>query len=147
MSIDHPDAAQLVNAQWTELADRYGGGDPSVLDPADFVAPRGAFLVAYLDGSPAACGGIMPLPGEPGVVEIKRMYTVPDARRAGLSRTVLGGLESEAAGLGYQEMALVTGPRQPEAIALYESAGYARRPNFGIWKDIPQAVCMTKTLP
>ena len=144
--IDHPDAAALVAAQWAELAGRYGGGDPSQLDPADFLEPRGAFLVVYLDGDAVSCGGFMPLAGEPGVVEIKRMYTAPDVRRSGFSRTVLGGLESEAAGLGYREMALVTGPRQPEAIALYESAGYRRRPNFGIWADIPQAICMSKSL-
>ncbi len=112
--IDNPDAAGLVSAQWAELADRYGGGDPSQLDPADFLAPRGAFLVVYLDGRPVSCGGFMPLQGEPGVVEIKRMYTV--------------------------------GPLQPEAIALYESAGYRRRRNFGIWADIPQAICMAKSL-
>jgi GNAT superfamily N-acetyltransferase len=147
LPIDHPDAAALVNAQWAELSDRYGGGDPSQLDPADFSPPRGAFVVVYVDGRPVACGGFQPMKGEPGVNEIKRMYTAPDARRNGFSRTILAALESEAAGLGYREMALVTGPRQPEAIALYESSGYARRPNFGIWADIPQAICMTKPLP
>ena len=144
--IDHRDAAELVEAQWAELAERYGGGDPSQLDPLDFLEPRGAFLVVYLDSLPVSCGGFMPMTGEPGVVEIKRMYTVPNARRSGFSRTVLGGLESEAAALDYREMALVTGPRQPEAIALYQSAGYRRRPNFGIWAEIPQAICMAKSL-
>jgi GNAT superfamily N-acetyltransferase len=146
LPIDHPVAAALVNAQWNELADRYGGGDPSQLDPLDFSPPRGAFVVMYLDGRPVACGGFQPMKGEPGVNEIKRMYTVPDARRNGFSRIILGALESEATGLGYTRMALVTGPLQPEAIALYESSGYKRRANFGVWARIPQAICMTKPL-
>jgi GNAT superfamily N-acetyltransferase len=147
LSIDHPDAASLVGAQFAELAERYGGGDPSRLDPLDFSSPRGAFVVLYVDERAVACGGFQPMEGEPGVVEIRRMYTAPEARRNGFSRTVLGALESEAAVLGYSNASLVTGPLQPEAIALYESSGYRRRANFGIWRNIPQAICMTKRLP
>ena len=52
-------------------------------------------------------------------------------RRRGISRAILARLEAEAAGLGYRRLQLETGLRQPEAIALYESAGYHRIPDYG----------------
>ncbi|MCW2711581.1 MAG: GCN5-related N-acetyltransferase, partial [Marmoricola sp.] len=38
------------------------------------------------------------------------------------------------------------GIRQPEAIALYESAGYTPVPGFGFYKDAPLSRCFAKTL-
>ena len=39
-------------------------------------------------------------------------------------------------------MILETGDRQPEAIALYEAAGYERIPNFGHYRDEPGCVLL-----
>jgi hypothetical protein len=36
--------------------------------------------------------------------------------------------------------------RQPEAIALYASSGYARIPGFGYYKDSPLSRCFGKPL-
>ena len=43
-------------------------------------------------------------------------------------------------------MRLATGNRQPEAIALYESAGYAATPPYGKHVDDPLARCYLKRL-
>ena len=43
-------------------------------------------------------------------------------------------------------MRLETGTRQPEAIALYESSGYARVPCFPPYDDDPLSVCFAKPL-
>src|SRR3546814_9790787 len=62
--------------------------------------PLGAFLVARIDGEPAGCGALKPLGDGTATGEIKRMYTVPDARRRGVSRAILLRLEEIAAELG-----------------------------------------------
>jgi hypothetical protein len=43
-------------------------------------------------------------------------------------------------------MVLETGTRQPEAIALYETAGYLRVPGFGFYRDEPLSRCMARSL-
>jgi hypothetical protein len=45
---------------------------------------------------------------------------------------MLARLESEAAARGYRRLQLETGLRQPEAMALYETSGYHRVPNYGM---------------
>jgi len=90
--------------------------------PAEMAPPGGAFLVAYEHDRPLACGGLRRLDAE--TAEVKRMYVVPEARGRGLGRSLLAALEQEARRLGYRRARLDTGPRQPHARALYESAGY-----------------------
>jgi ribosomal protein S18 acetylase RimI-like enzyme len=58
----------------------------------------------------------------------------------------LSELESTATNLGYRALVLETGVRQPEAIALYESHGYTRIPNYGFYKDSALSVCYRKEL-
>ena len=41
---------------------------------------------------------------------------------------------------------LETGARQPEAIALYQSSGYERMPNFGTYRYHPDSLCFGKAL-
>jgi GNAT superfamily N-acetyltransferase len=52
------------------------------------------------------------------------MYVRPEHRRQGHARRLLQRLEDEARRLGYTRVRLDTGPLQPEAAALYASAGY-----------------------
>jgi GNAT superfamily N-acetyltransferase len=113
----------------------------------DVSPPAGTFLVAELDGRPVGCAALRPAPtGAPGVAEVKRMYVVPEARGRGISRALLGALEDAAAGLGYRRIILETGTRQPEAMALYESAGYSPVENYGGYRDFPMARCFAKDL-
>jgi uncharacterized protein (DUF952 family)/predicted GNAT family acetyltransferase len=126
MPADGPPAADLIEAMVQEMDDLYGGridvpGMPSAA-PADFQRPGGTFLVGVLDGEPVTGGGVKTL--EPGVGEIKRMYVVPHARGRGVARRLLTALEDAARRLGHHRVRLDTGPEQPEARYLYESAGY-----------------------
>ncbi|HKX71843.1 MAG TPA: GNAT family N-acetyltransferase, partial [Acidimicrobiales bacterium] len=98
-----------------------------------------------------AAGHLVPGPSEcPGGAtatgEIKRMYTAPAARRRGVSRALLARLETEAVRLGYRRLQLETGDRQPEAIALYESAGYGHIPTYGQYAGDELSVCFAKDL-
>lgn len=65
--------------------------------------------------------------------EIKRVWTSASHRRQGLSRRVMGALESSVAERGYRRIYLTTGPRQPEAVKLYLSLGYT--PLFDVNAD------------
>jgi GNAT superfamily N-acetyltransferase len=60
--------------------------------------------------------------------ELKRIWTDAGHRRQGLARVLLAHQESEIGARGYRRIYLTTGDRQPEAEALYESAGYTRLP-------------------
>jgi GNAT superfamily N-acetyltransferase len=96
--------------------------------PAEMGPPTGAFVVGYDAGRPVCCGGVKGLAG--GACEIKRMYVVPEARGRGVARLLLEALEAAARGLGYRVTRLDTGPAQPHAQRLYESAGYRPVANF-----------------
>ena len=43
-------------------------------------------------------------------------------------------------------MVLETGALQPEAIALYESSGYRRIPNFGFYSHAEHSQCFAKPI-
>ena len=64
--------------------------------------------------------------GTPAVptAELKRIWTHGAHRRRGLAKVVLTELERRAAARGYERIYLTTGPRQPEAAALYAATGY-----------------------
>jgi len=141
----HVAAQRLIAATLADLAERYGGdGDATPVDPAQFDRPHGIFLLAWLDGVAVGCGAWRSS-GEDDA-EIKRMYTAPGARGRGVARAVLGALEATAREAGKRRMILETGDKQPEAIGLYESAGYLQIPNFGYYKDAPGSVCFGREL-
>jgi len=126
----------LVASALADLAQRYGGdGDSTPIDDADFAPPVGSFLVARVDRIPAGCGGWRTLATDPTVAEIKRMYTDPRWRGLGVATTVLRAIEESARAAGKARIALETGRRQPEAIALYRKLGYEVIPNFGHYRD------------
>ncbi|MFC3504997.1 GNAT family N-acetyltransferase [Micromonospora krabiensis] len=144
---DSPAAQRLIRDALADLGARYGGsGDETPVDAAEFDPPVGAFLVAHLDGEPIGCGGWRSH-GEAGdTAELKRMYTAPAARGRGVARAVLAAVERSAREHGRKRMILECGDRQPEAIAMYTSAGYERIPNFGFYKDAPGCISFGRTL-
>jgi GNAT superfamily N-acetyltransferase len=151
VSITHPDAALLVEEVQEEYVRRYGGRDETPIDPAYFEKPMGAFFVGYLDGVPVATGAWrrrtdVVVAGTTRTAEVKRMYVAPDARRTGLARAMLAHLEQTARAGGAEVMVLETGLRQPEAITLYESAGYLPVPGFGFYRDSPVSRCFARPL-
>jgi GNAT superfamily N-acetyltransferase len=140
------DAAMLISCLSAELARRYDYGDDGSghFRPEDTTGPRGVFLIGRLDGRPVACGAVRPLQGDVG--EVKRMYAVPQMRGRGYARRLLAALEDAARNMGYVALRLETGNRQPEAIRLYESAGYRHVEPFGIYVGRQRSVCFEKQL-
>ncbi len=119
-------ARRCVVQYFAELAARFEEGfDPGAslpADDADLVPPRGAFLVARIDGEPVACGAIKSI-GR-GMGSIKRMWVAESARGMGTGRRMLEALEAEARMLRLKTVRLETNRSLREAIRLYESAGY-----------------------
>ena len=131
MNAFEPPASELIEAMIREMAPLYGRIDRPGMPEAgveQFAPPRGAFLVGFEGGHPVCGGGLKPLGSD--VVEIKRMYVVPEARGRGVARELLAALEAAARELGYARARLDTGPKQPSAERLYREAGYAEIENF-----------------
>ena len=61
-------------------------------------------------------------------------------------RAVMAELEAWAKEEGYAFAVLETGVLQPEALLLYEAAGYARIPNYEPYIGVDESVCFQKTL-
>ena len=141
---DDPVSQYLIEAVQQEYVQRYGGRDGAVVDPAEFLPPRGLFLVAEVDGVPAGCGAWR-THGE-GVAEIKRVYVEPAFRRRGLAQTIVAALERGAAAAGHRALVLNSGLRQPEALALYARLGYVTVPGYGIYAEAPEARFLGKDL-
>jgi GNAT superfamily N-acetyltransferase len=137
-SWDDEEVQRLTTAQQAELRARYEGDAEPGTPPS--TADVSVVLVARDPaGTAVGCGALRAL-GD-GAAEVKRMYVVPEARGRGLSKVLLAGLEDVARSRGWTVLRLETGPRQPEAIALYEGAGYRPIPAFGGYVDEPDAGC------
>jgi GNAT superfamily N-acetyltransferase len=141
---DDPLAQHLIEQVQQEYVRRYGGRDAAKVEPAEFLPPRGLFLVAEVDGVPAGCGAWRALPS--GQAEIKRVYVEPAFRRRGIAQLVVAALEVGAAAAGHAEVVLNTGREQPEALGLYAELGYRPVPGYGTYACAPGAVFLGKAL-
>lgn len=123
-----PRAQPLFDDLAAEYGRRYGGTPDQVRDeleryPAhEFEAPHGVLVLVMEDGVAVAGGAYRRYDAR--TAELKRIWTAPGHRRRGLGHRVLDELEGRAAAAGYARIFLTTGPRQPEAKALYLRSGY-----------------------
>ena len=127
-----PAARWCVGQYFDELNRRFDSGfDPAAslsADDRDLVPPRGAFLIASVDGEPVACGAVKPV--SPGVGSLKRMWVADTVRGLGIGRRVLEALETQARELGMTTVRLETNQTLQEAIGLYRSAGFREVARF-----------------
>lgn len=135
VAIDSPAARALVAEVQQEYVARYGGEDATPMRPDEFAPPGGTFLIAWEGEEPLGCAGLRR--HDDGVSEIKRMYVRPGHRRRGVARLMLSALEDWARRRGYRRMVLESGAAQPEAIALYTSAGYEPVEGYGHYRCSP----------
>jgi SsuE family FMN reductase len=137
---EDPEAAPLLADLVVEYSTRYGRTNENTqlteVPPSDFHTARGgAFVLLRYGGHTVAGGAVRRYDDE--TAEVKRMWTSQLHRRQGLGRRVLVELETAAADLGYRRLFLTTGPRQPEAAALYVAAGF--EPQFDLEAD-PESI-------
>jgi len=141
---DDPLLRVLVEEVQEEYVERYGGPDRTPVDPVEFAEPDGAFLLGLVDGDAVACGAYRRF--DERTAEVKRMYVRRAWRRRGIARVLLAELEARAAAAGYRRAVLESGAAQPEALALYTSAGWTPIPGYGYYRDSPRNRCFGKDL-
>ena len=137
-------AQPLLAGLAVEYAQRYGGTPDVHLAwlpvPADELAPPdGGLLIGVVDGMPVTGGAFRRFDAD--TAELNRIWTDSAHRRRGYARALLAALEAEIAARGYRRLYLITGNRQPEAEALYDSTGYMRvaaepLPDWGPFRPI-----------
>ena len=108
--------------------------------PGDYAPPGGALLLALVDGVPAGCVAMRPLPESDHVnaCEMKRLYVKPAFRRFGLGRLLTQQLIDAAMQAGHSGMLLDTLDDMEAARGLYTSLGFEEIPPY-YFNPIPGA--------
>ena len=135
VAFDSDLAMSLIDEVQQEYVRRYGGRDDTPVDPAEFAPPRGTFLVARLAGVAIGCAGMRRRDdgSRRGEADVRPRRAPPARARPAHAR----GARGVGPGRGDRRVVLETGLAQPEAIALYRSAGYRPIDGFGHYKDSP----------
>lgn len=127
-----PRAIACLTEYYAELASRLRTGFDVKLsaDPeaTDMLRPRGAFLVAMSDGLPLGCVGLKGT--DKGYAEIKRLWVSPAARGMGMAKRLMAAIEHTARDLGIPLLRLDTNSALPEAVAMYQTAGWTQIDRF-----------------
>jgi GNAT superfamily N-acetyltransferase len=140
---ENTDFIELVKLLDADLAIR-DGKDHSFYAQYNKIDKIKYVVVAYNNNKPIACGAIKEF--APQVMEVKRMYTLPENRGKGIAQKLLTELEIWAKELSCVKCILETGKKQPEAIQLYKKSGYNIIPNYGQYIGIENSVCFEKEL-
>jgi len=140
---DHPDFRKLVQQLDADLKIRDGEDAPffaqfNKIDAIKYVA------VAYDNHQAVGCGAIKEY--SDGVMEVKRMFVLPEKRGQGIASAVLKELEKWSKELHFNKCILETGTKQPEAIALYKKNNYRQIPNYAQYENVATSVCFEKEL-
>lgn len=140
---EHTEFQNLVKLLDADLAVR-DGDEHAFYAQFNFITNIPHVILAKHDQNIQACGAFKPFDNTS--VEIKRMFTLPEYRGQGIGLLVLKELETWAKELGYTRCVLETGKKQPEAIRLYEKAGYSVIENYGQYIGVENSVCFEKCL-
>lgn len=145
-----PAAVALRAAMESEMRHRYadrlaepGGRDITTTVGVD--AGQVAYVAVARTGQGVPVGHAA-LRWNDGDLELKRTYVVPSHRGTGVSVALLRAVEEAARALGAGRIILQTGDRQPDAVRLYERAGYTRIPIFPPYEGLTFSTCMEKVL-
>lgn len=100
--------------------------------PGDYADPRGALLLAQVDGEPAGCCALRPLDATdyPNASEMKRLYVRRAFRGFGLGRQLAEAALDAARQRGYACVLLDTLDDMESARALYTELGFVEIPPY-----------------
>jgi putative acetyltransferase len=100
--------------------------------PGDYAEPRGALLLAWVNGSVAGCCALRPLDSSDytNAAEMKRLYVRPAFRGLRLGRQLAEGILDAARSAGYSCVLLDTLDDMESARALYEDLGFEEIPPY-----------------
>lgn len=139
-NIDFQNLVALLDA---DLAER-DGDEHTFYAQFNKIAAIRNVVVCYVDEKAIGCGAFKEY--DKLKVEIKRMFVLPQYRGHGVALKILNELEIWAAELNYVEYVLETGKKQPEAIRLYQKAGYVITDNYAQYENVENSVCMKKSI-
>jgi len=105
------------------------------------------FWAAWKGRELLGCGALKELDATSG--EIKSMRTAAEHRRRGVGTRILQHIIGEATRRGYRDLKLETGALPPFAAAraLYARHGFELCGPFGPYREDPNSVFMSKSLP
>jgi len=100
--------------------------------PGEYGPPRGAWLLALVDGAPAGCCALRPLDSADyaNAAEMKRLYVRKAFRGFGLGRQLAEAALDAAREGGYASVLLDTLDEMESARALYNELGFAEIPPY-----------------
>lgn len=100
--------------------------------PGEYGAPRGALLMAKVDGVMAGCCALRPLDSSDyaNAAEMKRLYVRSDYRGLGLGRQLAEAILDTARIAGYDSVLLDTLDGMEVARAMYEDLGFKEIPPY-----------------
>ncbi|RYG07678.1 MAG: GNAT family N-acetyltransferase [Burkholderiales bacterium] len=100
--------------------------------PGEYAEPRGALMLALVDGEVAGCCALRPLDAVdyPNAAEMKRLYVRSAHRGLGLGRQLAEAALDAARRGGYASVLLDTLDDMEAARALYEELGFAEIPPY-----------------
>lgn len=101
-------------------------------------------VLLYVEDGAVACGAYKKL--DHTTVEIKRMYTLPEARKKGYAQQILNELMQWATEEQYTNAVLETGQKMKEAIRLYKAFGFEIIPNYPPYEKEETSRCFRITL-
>mgnify|MGYP001422084236 CR=1 FL=1 len=150
ITLVQPDSPELIKAT-REILREYAGSlnidlcfqnfEAELAEfPGEYAPPSGQFLLAFVDGALAACGGVRALPDADyaNACEMKRLFVRPAFRRFGLGRVLAEALLDEARRAGYSVLLLDTLDDMEAARELYASLGFEEIPPY-YYNPIPGA--------
>jgi putative acetyltransferase len=147
LSPDSPELLAEVRALFQEYASTLGVDlcfqrfdEELAALPGEYAAPAGVLLLALVDGQPAGCVGLRPLPDVdyPNACEMKRLFVRKAFRRLGLGRQLAQRLMDLATQAGYSTLLLDTLDDMEAAREMYASLGFEEVPPY-YFNPIPGA--------
>ncbi len=133
---------RLVQSLNLDLARRDGKTHP--LSQFNDISNLNYVVLALKNDKAIGCGAISKY--NFNSMEIKRMYVSPETRGQRVGEKILSELEDWSKELGYSRCILFMGSKQPEAGKLYRRNNYNSIEKYGILKDIPDSICLSKDL-
>lgn len=140
---EHKNYKSLVNLLDREIRKR-DGTDFEFYSQFNSSVSISEVVLVYVHKLTLGCGTIKKFDGQ--TAEVKRMFTLPEARGKGVATLILDELKAWAKELGYEKLILETGKKYPEAISLYLKYGFKQTENYGPYAGVDESVCFEKHL-
>ncbi|MNL23822.1 acetyltransferase [compost metagenome] len=140
---DNPDFIDLIKTfdaflweRYPELKNDYWGNN--------LIEFNSNVFIIYLNEKAVGCGCFKKY--NHNIVELKRMFVLPEARGLGIAQLIIKELEKEAKCQGFKTMILETLYKQNEAINLYQKVGFEIVENYEPYIGLTNSVCMRKSI-